>query len=266
MSKSFWNSVPASWQHVGPPLKPSPEDIASLREIIQAQSPRRILLLGVTPEIASIKLSPGSHLFAVDKNPKMLELVWPGDTPQRTVSLAHWSELSFPDGYMDMVIGDGSLNAMPDSNTYPALLQEIRRVTSDQGNLVLRLFCLPDETETLQQIEDDLWAGRIQGYGAFRWRIAMAMQKNVRSGVIGPEIWKAFQQMIPDRDRLAEILQHPREAIDYIDNYRNSDAQFSFPTLAQTDDFMHGLFERKQLIRQTYELGERCPTVRFKAV
>ncbi len=49
MSKNFWNDVPALWQLIGPPLKPSPADIATLREIIHAQSPQHILLLGVTP-------------------------------------------------------------------------------------------------------------------------------------------------------------------------------------------------------------------------
>src|ERR1044071_10147553 len=88
-----WRNFAEVFGRLAPPLRPSPTDVANLGRAI-AHEDKRILLLGVTPELSVL----GRELTAVDNSPRMLAHVWPGDRECRRAILGDWTDLPFADG------------------------------------------------------------------------------------------------------------------------------------------------------------------------
>jgi hypothetical protein len=76
-----------------------------------------------------------------------------------------------------------------------------------------------------------------------------------------PAIRDAFDAVVPDRAALAARTGWSREVIDQIDNYRESRAVYSFPTLDEFRATFVPLFTEIACHVPSYELGERCPTL-----
>src|SRR3954469_13402114 len=82
---AHWNRHAEQWRRVGPPLRPTAEDVAYLRDRVAAvhlqasgrPARPRALLLGVTPEYASAEWRPELDLLAVDRSQGMIDEVWP---------------------------------------------------------------------------------------------------------------------------------------------------------------------------------------------
>ena len=56
------------WNLLGPPLRPSRDDVAILEGVVQSlHTAPRVLLLGVTPELATLAWPAGTELVAVDR-------------------------------------------------------------------------------------------------------------------------------------------------------------------------------------------------------
>jgi len=70
---------------VGAPLRPSRQDIDLLQRFVAekhdlaACASPRVVLLGVTPEIATMRWPPETCLLAVDRHLGMIENIWPGN-------------------------------------------------------------------------------------------------------------------------------------------------------------------------------------------
>ena len=94
-----WVGLAQSWDLRGSPLRPAEEDIRILgREFRQwhdATKPGgvRVLLLGVTPEIASMQWPAATHLLAVDQAAVMIRYVWPGAALGYSAVCAKWARL-----------------------------------------------------------------------------------------------------------------------------------------------------------------------------
>jgi hypothetical protein len=73
------------------------------------------------------------------------------------------------------------------------------------------------------------------------------------------EIWRAFEQLVPDRTALS----WSEDTVATIDAYRESDIAYSFPTLAEARAALHGFVETACHVPR-YELGDRCPTLIFQ--
>ena len=78
MPPDHWSRHAEQWAQLGPPLRPSPEDIALMRRrVLDRGCVGRSILLGVTPEIASMEWPTGTDLLAVDRCMGMVTGVWP---------------------------------------------------------------------------------------------------------------------------------------------------------------------------------------------
>ena len=93
--KDYWDLLAHQFGHQQPPLRPCAEDVQILEGIIHDWSQKNfqpatnVLLLGVTPEIATLNWPAKTFLTAVDKSEAMIEVVWPGNIPgRRTVILS----------------------------------------------------------------------------------------------------------------------------------------------------------------------------------
>lgn len=250
MTKDHWPTHARQWARIGPPLRPSPADVALMEAAVAGRAAPRALLLGVTPELATMAWPAGTRLTAIDHSEAMIDAVFPagaGDALR-----GEWTAIPRPDASFDVVVGDGCLSCLAYPVGYAAVGAELRRVLAPGGRVVLRLFALVPEP--LAQVADDLHAGRIAGFHALKWRIAMAIQPADRTVAVA-EILAAFDRIAPDRD----ALPWPRETVDTIDAYRGSTIRYTFPT---ADEQVAALGIPLTEIRHAgYELGDRCPTV-----
>lgn len=257
-SRDHWPLHARQWARIGSPLRPAPEDIAICEHAARDWAERngrapRVLLLGVTPEIATMRWPAGTSLVAVDRSEAMIGAVFPAGAGQAIAG--EWLALPCGDASIDWAIGDGCASTLAFPTEYHRFAAELGRVLAPGGELVLRLFALPDAPESLADVARDLAAKRIASFHALKWRIAMAIQpadRNVR--VV--EIWRAFEQLVPDRGALA----WSDETIATIDAYRESDVAYSFPTLDEARAALAGFVETARHV-PGYELGDRCPTL-----
>jgi SAM-dependent methyltransferase len=251
-----WRNFAGVHGKLRPPLRPSEGDVENLRRSIAADD-KRILLLGVTPELSVL----GRELVAVDNSPRMLAEVWPGDRENRRAVLADWTDLPFETGSFDAVIGDASPNAAPDQ--VDEVLAEARRVLAPGGKLAFRLFCSPEEPETLESIRSDVFSGWPGNLHALKWRIAMALAASKpRASVPVREILAAFDRLFPDRAQLAAATGWPAEDIATLDAYVGADHSLGFPTLSSLRSMIGRHFSDISTVAAAgYPLAERCPTV-----
>jgi SAM-dependent methyltransferase len=250
-----WSGFAGVYQRLGSPLRPSPGDVAHFRDAIEGR--RRILLLGVTPELSVL----GGELTAVDGSAAMIAAIWPGDGEGRRAVLADWTNLPFADGSFEAVIGDGSLNSAPEQ--VERVLAESRRVLAPGGRAIFRVFCSPETPEPLEAIQRDAEAGWRGNLHALKWRIAMALAARMpRSTVPVRTILATFNRMFPNRAKLASQTGWRIDEISTLDAYEGAGHSLGFPTLDQTLDLAAPHFSEASVRPGTgYPLCERCPTV-----
>src|SRR5262245_54585614 len=105
MTTNHWLDFHRKWSRLRPPLRPNHEVIEGMRGLSAAVN-GRALLLGVTPELATI----AEDVTAVDRSQTMIDYVWPGDTKCRRARQGNWLELDYAADTFSLIVGDGSLN------------------------------------------------------------------------------------------------------------------------------------------------------------
>lgn len=251
-----WHNFAGVHARLRAPLRPAPGDIENFRRSA-AGDDKRVLLLGVTPELSVL----GRELTAIDNSPRMLANVWPGDREGRRAILGDWTDLPFASGSFDAVIGDASLNAAPEQ--VEEVLAEAKRVLCPGGKLAFRLFCSPEEPETLDFIRTDVFAGWPGNLHALKWRIAMAVAASAPRAIVPvQQILAAFDRMFPHRAELAAATGWPAEDIATLDAYVGADHSLGFWTLSIMKSRIGRHFPDLSVVPASdYPLAERCPMV-----
>jgi len=222
------------------------------------------LLLGVTPEIARMRWPPATRLTAVDRSSAMIRRVWPGDAFGFPAVCADWTGMPFRERSQDLVIGDGSFNAMADASGHRRLAGAIRQVIRPDGLLLMRFFLRPERAEAPAMVFEDLRQGRIGNFHVFKWRFVQALQGDSSMGVRLADIWDAWHAEIPNPQQLAHHLGWPVAVVATIDSYRAAPARYTFPTLREVREMFAPTFVEQQCAFPRYELGERCPTLVYR--
>jgi SAM-dependent methyltransferase len=219
--------------------------------------------MGVTPELCGLDVGGTRRMVAVDKSADMIRSTWPGRLGAADDAIcADWRQMPLADSSADIVLGDGSLNALPDAASYLALSAELNRIVRPGGRCVIRCFVQPETPETLDEVFGDLEANRIGSFHVLKWRVAMALQPDVATGVPVGEVWQAVHDACPDPEQLAARFAWPIREVLTIEAYRNVKTRYTFPTLRECCAFLtaSGL-SCVRTVMGRYELGERCPTV-----
>lgn len=253
-----WRNFVTVFDRLRPPLRPAPSDVARFRSALGPDA-GRILLLGVTPELAGL----GTHLVAVDNSPRMIARVWPGDTDGRRAVLADWTALPFEDGSFDAVVGDGSLNSA--ANQLEEVLAEAARLLRPGGKAAFRCFCSPEAPEPLEAIARDVDAsGNVH---ALKWRIAVAIAAGWPGRVVRvSEILASFNSLVPDRAALAAKTGWSLDEIATLDAYDGADHSLGFPTVGDLLERARNLFRAGSVVRsEGYPLADRCPLIVWEA-
>jgi SAM-dependent methyltransferase len=267
VSAGPWSALARRWRLLGPPLRPAPEDVQVSLALVQRWAPPRsprALLLGVTPELATMAWPEGTRLWALERNPDMIASVLPtARLPAGAEAVGgDWRAMPFADGSFDIVLGDGCFTTLRFPEDHRVVAAEVRRVLAAGGLLIIRLFVAPEEREPLAAVGDDLWGGRIGNLHVLKWRIAMAIHED--GGVRLGDIWNAYRAVVPDPSRLVRELDWSEETTGTIEVYRDSDARYAFPTLAAMRGLLGGDFAEVACHTPSYELGSCCPTLALR--
>lgn len=267
-SGDIWEKHAFQWNLIGPPLRPCAEDIQLLERIVaercagSAGTSVRALLLGVTPEIATMRWPPDTLLLALDCHLGMIKHVWPGSRSANAAAVcADWLNMPVSHGTCDVVVCDGSLSVLAYPEGYEALTRRLHNVLKRGGLFVVRAFVQSDIRESVEAVFDDLWAGRIGNFHICKWRLAMALQDDPAEGSSMAAVWEAWNDACPDRAAAAKRLNWPLPIIGTIEAARNSKTHYTFLTLAQLRQTLAPYFSELACFFPTYELGERCPTL-----
>lgn len=268
---AHWDAMTAQWSRIGPPLRPCPEDLALMRELVAryAAEPGRSsdgLLLGVTPEIATQDWGSPMRLLAADNSYAMVASTWPGNTPLRSAICADWLRLPLRQASFDVVLADGSLSTQVFPDGYEKLGGVLANCLKPGGMFIVRAFCRPPVAESVDEVFTDLRQRRIGSFHAFKWRLAMAVQGvNPAQGVRLADIWDAYLQHVPDHGAMAAISGWPVGTIATIDVYRGSPARYTFPSQEETASALARHFAWVDSKTGSYELADRCPLLAFKS-
>ena len=265
--KKTWNDTASRFDDWGPPLRPCPEDIRIMLEMISdwhrlnGTAKPRVFLCGVTPEIVLMSWPFPIDLIGMDQAESMVQKVWPGDQPGiRRGVVGNWLASGLAAGSQDIVVGDGGFAFCTFPDAEKALMAELRRVLAPSGLFLYRHFAQLEAPEKLDEVISAAKLGAIGSFHAFKWRLAMALQMGGASGVRQQEIWQAWMHAGIDPSLLPQPGWSER-AVSTIDLYEGKEARLYFPTVREFTALMAEAYTDIEVRYPTYELGERCPII-----
>lgn len=246
------------WRKMGLPLRPREPVPSALARLLPGGS-ERLLMLGVTPDYAEI----GDDLTALDWSPEMIAEIWPGDTERRRAVLGDWRDMPFESGRFDAAIGDNAMTMLAWPDDVDMVLQEVRRVVKPDGIAVFRWFMAPDSAASDAELKALALSLRDKASDIMRWRFVMdAVHEAGEPTVPVKAAWRKYSRLFPDFGELARANGWDAAELAELDIYRDSAAQFTFPTLAQVQAAAGRYFSSIELVSSgDYPLAEYAPFV-----
>lgn len=267
-ARAYWDRIALRWR-IAEPLAPGREDLAwfERQAARHAGAAARALLFGVTAGIAAMRWPAGTRLLAADWSGNMLKMVWPakGVPPATSVICADWRELPLPGATIDLIVGDGCYTALGNLAGAAQLNAEMRRVLRRGGSVLMRCFCKPDSGLDVQQLFDELFAGRIRNLDLFRWLLAMALQGGAKAGVPVSALWEQWTRRVPDTRALQARMQWTDDAVVNMERMATADMTYSFASL---DELLRAAAPDFELIERdepAYDWGELFPRIVLRA-
>lgn len=263
-----WQRMAASWQLVGPPLRPGAADLALFNAAIAAwtaqhQAAPRALILGVTPELCHLDWPEGTQLSALDASAEMISRVWPGEPSAALVG--SWTAAPLPDASRDLLLLDGGFGVLPWPEGQRQLLLEASRLLAPGGIFVLRLFAPAGRTGTLAGISADLDAGNIASLDELKFRLWGALQQDLATGV-QPAAVVACIDTLASRPGWARATQHwSRQHLATLELHRHSKARYHWidpEALRLLATATPGLV-LESVEYPAHKYGPCCPVIRF---
>ena len=266
-SKSYWDHVAPSFSVLGPPLKPSPEDVQFVEKAVADWSSDhpgkrlRALLLGVTAGIANMRWPEESALIAVDNSFEMAGTVWPGNIPsKRRAVCGDWLSLPQAHASCDVVIGDGSMNCVRYPDGFRALAKSVRSILRPDGVLLLRSFVRPEAKDSLEQVFTDLFQSKFPTVNHFKFLLLMAMQRSTEQGIVVDDVYREWMRRKINKDELIAITGWEKQSIRSIEIYEGQDVVHTFPTVSELRSVLGEFFDEVSISTPSYLLGDRCPS------
>jgi hypothetical protein len=243
------------WTRLKPPLRPDEQIVSAYRQAIEGHD-KRVLLLGVTAELADL----GETVVAVDQSRKMIANAWPGDTERRKAIHGNWLTMPLDTREFTSVIGDGVMTGI-EFPQYETLFSQIGKLLLPGARLAMRLYETPEPGETVAQVREQAVTGKIAGFHAFKWRLAMAIVAEARDAAVPVAlIHRIFQREFPDRAVLSAATGWDLKEIAEIDAYDSKPMIYHFPTRREFLANFPAQFSNPRFGPSgDYELAERCP-------
>jgi hypothetical protein len=256
---THWQKYHGAWSKLEAPLRPNTETLGKIRDLTgEVSGP--VLLLGVTPELANAF----DEIQGVDKNKAMIDHVWPGDSARKRALHADWLDLEEPRNHFAAVVGDGSLNAVNTLREVRLLLARVVDLMAPKGRFACRLYERPERPFTEEHLRQMGSRPATHNFHAFKWQLAMHLAEKSGASMPVVLIRERFNELFPDRDRLARDTGWPRDIIDMIDIYRGSPTTYVFPDRREfLDALPKGISQVRFERSGGYDLAECCPMLTF---
>ena len=258
--RTYWDDFAPACGELGPPLRPSPEDLRFAEQTVAQMTAPRVLMLGVTPRIADLRWPEGSRIVALDKSHSMTRTAWPGNLEgRRWVACANWLTPPLGRDSCDVVIGDGSINNIEFPGEFERLTCVAASVLCESGRMILRCYLQSDPAESVDAVFDAALAGQIGSFHTFKLRLLMAMQPSACAGVCVGDVYRTWAHW--GRRSLPGGPGWGPAAVATIEYYRDSTTRYAFPTKEELKGALFPRFELESYFQPSYEFGERCPTL-----
>ena len=248
-TSTHWAARSLQWKQLGPPLQPNQEVIDCFHSLVPASS--NILMMGVTPQIAQAY----DNVISVDREPAMIENVWPGNSESKQAINDNWLTVHLPPNTFDGVIGDGSINMLSIVDI-PRMLRRALTLLKPGGVFACRMFTRPDTPIELDQLYQEAITPSVN-FSAYKRLIPMYLAELHGPVVPVNQISILFDQMFPDRSQLPWTA----EQLTTIDDYSKSDTTTWFPT---RDEILKLSPSNARFIDAgTYDIADTCPILTF---
>jgi hypothetical protein len=138
-----WGRItPSGWDEYTPPWRPSAGDIRNYLAALRPLKPRKVLILGSTPELRRLAASLGARATVVDLSDNMLremgKLLPPRARAGEKRLRADWLRAPLGVSEYDAVLGDLSLRLV-EPRRQPALLRRLRACLKSSGRFITRV-------------------------------------------------------------------------------------------------------------------------------
>ncbi len=256
---NHWEKNPRHWSRIEPPLRP---DEAVTRAIVQLAggAKAKVLLLGVTSELANAFQS----VQAIDKSTMMIAKVWPGDSATKGARQGNWLEMPVPEPLFDAAVGDGSFSNLDYPHEVREVLQRVVHGLRPGGRFVFRMFERPDVPQSREELLATAAGPARINFHAFKWQLFMHLAGVTQATVPVEQLLVFFNELFPDRAALAARTGWPRELIDLVDVYRDSEVRFTFMTRSEFLAVLPpGITDLRFDHCSNYDLAECCPLASF---
>lgn len=228
------------WDDFGPPLRPDLQAIQAYGDLFHATQPSsevaRVMLMGVTPELANATWLAHAQITAIDHSPAMISAIWPGDRHNRRAITGDWFNLPIAPDSQDMVIGDGVLNFLTYPEEHQALSQSLSAVLRPSGHLIIRAFCAHEHTEKPAQILSRAKQREFKNFHEFKLMLLGALQQgHTQNGVALTWAWQVFHEHFPDITDCAAQTGWPIATIRTIELYKENPKRYYLATPAEIE-------------------------------
>jgi SAM-dependent methyltransferase len=264
-----WPSISSFWELLGPPLRPSSQDVDIVADAIARFGPAKttsldILVLGVTPEFTDLDIGRKLEFQAIDRTPSMIASIWPG--PKESAVCADWRSMPWTQPVFNVALCDGGLQLLDHPSGVSTVARELQRVLKPGGLFIVRLFCPPIAKEDPEEVLSQLISGSIMNLNELKLRLHSALQNNVEDGVSLADVWQFLHDRLGPWSELAARLGWSLEHLQVIDAYRNNTARMHFFELSQAIDLITNTsgLEHLYTAKGNYRMAECCPTLIFR--
>ena len=251
------------WDDLGPPLRPDQATVLTYGELFQAAQPSaqgaRVMLMGVTPELANATWLAHAMITAIDHSTAMISEVWPGNQLHRQAITGDWFRLPLAPSSQDLVMGDGVLNFLTCPEEHQALSHSLSAVLRQGGHLIIRAFCAQEQMESPEQIVRRAKNLEFTNFHDFKLMLLAALQQGaVQAGVALSSAWQMFHEHFPDMKACATQTGWSLESIRTIDLYKENTKRYFLATPAEIESAMSTDFKLIRLSASPTPWN--CPT------
>jgi hypothetical protein len=267
MANSIWGTQVDIWPTIPSPFSPSSEDLALYQqacppELLAADATPRILLLGVTPQLANAPWPSGTELHAVDYDEQMIASLWhPREGAE--CHLSRWEEMPFPDAHFDLVIGDCPFNALPSQADYEGVLRQIARVRRPAAPLITRFFMHSEPRVTLAQLVD-MAGGALADLPTPATRLMIYMTASDEQGrLYNPAGAQRIRDEWGDLETFLVAMGQAPEDRELTKLVLSFEQRVNYPTASEIRQHFAPFFDDIRFTYPTTGVGQNCPIVRF---
>ncbi len=245
-----------NWDKLKAPARPTQSVINDFKSLVP-EGP--ILILGVTPEIANAY----TDVLAIDRDPKMLENVWPGDTDTKKAVNDNW-ETFMTDRDFNGVIGDVAFTMLADKQRITNLSKKAFDMLKPGGTVAHRLFHKPEKPITRDYLIDMLTKPATVNFAAFKWMMFMCYAEEKTSNFKLTNILTLFNEICPVREFAASDTGWSMNDINTIDLYKHSEWEVIVMSKKEwLETVPKDAINVKFTYQTDYDLAELCPILSF---